>query len=614
MGLTLFGYIFRDLLKVFSLAAFVISGIMSFAGLLRPLTERGLAADQAGLILAWLLPAMMVYSLPVAALFATTFVYGRLASDNEITAIRAAGVPTGIFGVAFPAFVLGIGSAFISLVLLCFIVPAANLQVERTVYSNLARLAANEINRSKRFQFDGGGGRFTVNADRAVLLTVDQLPPAAQQMAERASGFGLSPETQIVRFENVYVMKYRDVSGNNGVYEVPAEIFTAEAANAFIEPPQSQKVGDWRERIFESGLRSDQFLLTVTLEGGMNFPRDLQQVGVEGKTPSILAVQASQIGPIELNSGVRENAKFLSIRELHTLLNDPAISRRIGEILSGFVKRNQQQRYLEQLITVAGERVVELSSGNDQFTFYLDNVRQDWADPEMNLQALPGGRIELQHRRDVVSRIGMTRETVTVRSERATVTATPLQTPEGVKLVIEWTFPEARVTIEREGEPAELSEGRAFSRRAVIDMPEQLARLSQISPQEYLAQAQAEDQLGPRDAARLRAKLLVQSNGVKSEIHARLSFSLSCLLLPIAGGLLGMFFRSGNFLTAFAVSVIPAVLSIVLVVVGQQVAESLPGYIEADFDNPMGAGIALIWSGNIAIAMLTGTLLWKLRR
>ncbi|MEL7238351.1 MAG: LptF/LptG family permease, partial [Planctomycetota bacterium] len=253
MGLTLIGYIFRDLLKVFGLAAFVIAGIMSFAGLLRPLTERGLAADQAVTILAWLLPAMTTYSLPVAALFATTFVYGRLSADNETTAIRAAGVPTGVTGIAFPALMLGIGASFVSLVLLCFIVPAANLQVERVIYSNVARLAANEINRSKRLILSGTGSNITLNADRAILMDITDLPQAAREQAERSTGFGISPRTQIVRFENVYVMKYDNRGSKKDKYEVPIEIFTAEAANGFIEPPQGVGDEDWRERIFNSG-------------------------------------------------------------------------------------------------------------------------------------------------------------------------------------------------------------------------------------------------------------------------------------------------------------------------------------------------------------------------
>ena len=72
MSRTLFFYIFKDLLRVFLLTAGALAGIMSFGGLLRPLTEHGLDAGQVGKVLTYFLPAMTTYSLPIAALFATS--------------------------------------------------------------------------------------------------------------------------------------------------------------------------------------------------------------------------------------------------------------------------------------------------------------------------------------------------------------------------------------------------------------------------------------------------------------------------------------------------------------------------------------------------------------
>src|SRR3954467_11162049 len=121
MSRTLFWYVFKDLFKVFILTAIALAGIMSFGGLLRPLTENGLDGRQVGMMLAYLLPAMATYSLPIASLFATTMVYGRLSSDNEIHTCRAGGIS--FLSIATPAFLLGLFVAIVSLLLLCFIVP-----------------------------------------------------------------------------------------------------------------------------------------------------------------------------------------------------------------------------------------------------------------------------------------------------------------------------------------------------------------------------------------------------------------------------------------------------------------------------------------------------------
>src|SRR5450755_3616317 len=118
MSRTLFWYVFKDLMKIFFMSSGALAGIMSFAGLLRPLTQNGLDGWQVALLLRYLMPAMSTYSLPVAALFATTVVYGRMSADNEVTACRASGIS--FLSMTMPAMLLGIFVASVSMFLLCF--------------------------------------------------------------------------------------------------------------------------------------------------------------------------------------------------------------------------------------------------------------------------------------------------------------------------------------------------------------------------------------------------------------------------------------------------------------------------------------------------------------
>src|SRR3954469_17027294 len=162
MSRTLFWYILKDLLRIFFLTSGVISGIMSFGGLLRPLTEHGLDVGQVGKMLSYFMPAMSTYSLPIAALFATTMVYGRLSADNEIVACRAAGISH--LAIAFPAFILGIFVSLISLVLLCFLVPSCMLKAEKVIFSNVAQIVANSIERNHQLRLKDQGDDITVFA------------------------------------------------------------------------------------------------------------------------------------------------------------------------------------------------------------------------------------------------------------------------------------------------------------------------------------------------------------------------------------------------------------------------------------------------------------------
>src|SRR2546421_8126172 len=155
MSKTLFWYLFRDLARIFVITSGALAGIMSFGGLLRPLTENGLDAGQVGRMLTYLTPAMMTYSLPVAALFATAIVYGRLSADNELTAVRAGGIS--YLGIGMPALVLGLGVAILSLLLLCFIVPLLSLKVEQVIYSNAAKVIASKIDKNHQLRVSPGG-------------------------------------------------------------------------------------------------------------------------------------------------------------------------------------------------------------------------------------------------------------------------------------------------------------------------------------------------------------------------------------------------------------------------------------------------------------------------
>src|SRR5215207_3191068 len=175
---TISWYVFKDLLKIFMMTSGALAGIMSFGGLLRPLTQQGLDAGQVSQLLTYFSPAMTAYSLPIAALFAATVVYGRLSADNELTACRASGISHG--AVALPALALGLLVALISLLLLSFVVPNSTLKVEKVIYSNIAKLISNRIDRSHQIKF----GAATVFAQEAYLpqLSAEDVAKGEQQV------------------------------------------------------------------------------------------------------------------------------------------------------------------------------------------------------------------------------------------------------------------------------------------------------------------------------------------------------------------------------------------------------------------------------------------------
>src|SRR5262249_56303567 len=83
-----------------------ITGILLMAGIVAEATQHGLGPAQLLLVIPLLIPSTLPYTLPTTTLFATCVVYGRLAHDNEILAIKAAGI--NILRVVWPGVLLGI--------------------------------------------------------------------------------------------------------------------------------------------------------------------------------------------------------------------------------------------------------------------------------------------------------------------------------------------------------------------------------------------------------------------------------------------------------------------------------------------------------------------------
>ena len=103
---TLHFFLARELAKVtlMSLVAFTL--VMTVFAIIEPLRKQGLSSDQVISFLGYTLPMMVSLTLPIAALFGATIVYGRFSQDNELQACRAGGIAT--VRLLEPAIVLGV--------------------------------------------------------------------------------------------------------------------------------------------------------------------------------------------------------------------------------------------------------------------------------------------------------------------------------------------------------------------------------------------------------------------------------------------------------------------------------------------------------------------------
>jgi lipopolysaccharide export LptBFGC system permease protein LptF len=609
---TLSRYIFWDLLRIFLMASGALAGIMSFGGLLRPLTQQGLDAGQVGQLLSYFTPAMTAYSFPIAALFATTMVYGRLSADNELTACRAAGIS--LLSVAVPAFLLGSLVVLTSFLFLSFVVPAFTLKAEKVIYSNIAKLIASRIDRAHQIPF----GMYTIFAQDAYLPPPETLKPGEQQVVLVGA--------TIVKFK-------RPFGKDDWHYKVPEEFWTAGNATAYIN---------------DTGENTNPEM-TVALRDGMTFPRSF-------KGGMTTAIGALQFGPVPMQSPIKENTKFMDLRQLKRLYLDQQQSHRIQDNINEFLKHDQEFQYLRQVrdalnatrrhafhtvrgedyVLSFGEDVVAVEKGEEVVVAPPDPSRDPGGVRRIRVQRVVGGKVEtVMQAREARLRVWPRRGTgqidvslklmeevtqgalppdatqaQTPPAGPADAPAGPAPMPGGAKTT---PTPTGVKPTAPPGAGGGVGEGGARAMLPLafkVAMPKEVQALEQRKLDYYESPAAA----GSGNQNKLKRELIVLRNDLVSEMHARMAFALSCLILVLVGCALGMMFRSGNFLTAFAVSFVPALMTITLIIAGQQTCGNIPWNRGPNWVNPLNMGVALIWSGNVVNLAIASTLLWRLWR
>src|SRR5262249_55891142 len=127
--------ILRELVKIFVMALIALTGMLLLATVVQEASRNGLSPSQILLIIPLLIPSTLPYTLPATTLFATCVVYGRLAHDNEILAIKAAGI--NILRVVFPAVILGVVMSAVTAFLYFETIPTTHFMLRTRVVEDV---------------------------------------------------------------------------------------------------------------------------------------------------------------------------------------------------------------------------------------------------------------------------------------------------------------------------------------------------------------------------------------------------------------------------------------------------------------------------------------------
>src|SRR6516225_770519 len=153
--------ILRELIKIFVMALIALTGMLLLATVVQEASRNGLSPSQILLVIPLLIPSTLPYTLPATTLFATCVVYGRLAHDNEILALKAAGIH--LWHVIWPAVLLGVLASAITLFLSLDVIPRTHHELRTRFISNVKEFLYNTLKREGSIRHSK---EWTINVQR----------------------------------------------------------------------------------------------------------------------------------------------------------------------------------------------------------------------------------------------------------------------------------------------------------------------------------------------------------------------------------------------------------------------------------------------------------------
>jgi lipopolysaccharide export LptBFGC system permease protein LptF len=549
---TLHWYILRELLRIFLMTASALTTLMAFGGTFRPFTKQGIEILQLLTIMMNLMPAMLAYAIPIAALFAAVLVYWRLSTDNELTACRASGIS--FVAMVMPALILGLGVASVDLVFVNYVVPIFLQRTERAVISDIGSIIVSQVNRQE-------------------TIRIKDLVIYADSATEKETNDPNDPNAVVVMLDGVSAATLK-----NGK---PRQIVTARQAEATIK---------------STSLPENAVELSVKLIDATAFdPKSFQRYS--GTVDSLTGGESMVIP-----SPLRSKPKYFNITMLRQYLKDPTNFEPVKKVVDQIATIYEYQA----VGTLLYEKWKTTSdNGNKPLVFQipgnnvgsLDELRiyAPFAILNNEKQLIFGGTSARPIRVDEYS------------GKQLLYTYTAL---EGAFMLSDDELSKSGMTVSLQlrKDVTSFDHVRKISASpgatktlAGLVLPPSLSKVPIPEPLDLItyARSSSSPSLANRsfDAGVQITKLV---HTIKSELHSRGSFSVSCLLLVLLGAALGILLRGKNPLAVFVVGFVPAIFLVLLITAGRQMAEGINA-------RNVTIGLSLIWAGNVIIlAMVIG--------
>ncbi len=546
MVFTLHRYIFKDLFKAFTLTTIILSFVMGLGVMLKPLRDFSIDPTHVPEMIFYTLPITMTMVIPIAALMATTLVYGRLAFENEITACRSSGI--GLPTLIYPALILALMVGVITLLL--------NFQVNPDFIS--------------KFE-----GIFTKDAESIIYRNI-----------EKKGNLGHMFPNTLIHADKVDAENHRLIGAVVIIKNKTKvkQIFSADTIT--IKMPQE-------------GDQGNQIFLRLTNSCSIGDEIDVEQGGMCTFSTSLPSFFADDIKFKKLDELKRirsDMSRFSEIRDHFDIIRKQLTAelffewcdQQLRSKVSLTLTASNQYRYILyanqctkrlykkiKLSEMANEDVSAIISPAPERSLYVNEYRPGENTPSNQYLAIPNPKKKHPVTAKLEFNANTTTPTATLKLENVERHSfTDSRRPRlGIHPIPNIVIPQNII------DKVNLIPFNNFINKKAGPL------LEHDKPSQYLTVL----------SERLKKECLLLHSEITAELHSRLAFGICCVILTLMGAGLGIVFRSGHLLTAFGISIGPAAFCLITIFTGQHIAE----VNTSNFNT----GLIFLWSGIATVAI-----------
>jgi len=165
-------YILKEIAFPFFMILFILTFVLLMGKILQLMdlmVNKGIRVFDIGLLIIYLMPSFLMFTIPISLFVAIMMGLGRLSSDNELIVMKASGMS--LYEISKPIILAAVVTFFLTAVTSYFLVPEGNYATKILLF-NVARQKASAGIKEKVFSDDFKG----------ILLYADKIPVSGDYM------------------------------------------------------------------------------------------------------------------------------------------------------------------------------------------------------------------------------------------------------------------------------------------------------------------------------------------------------------------------------------------------------------------------------------------------